>query len=517
MWRMLLCVIIAVAGNAQNPRVCRIAGHVVRHTDRHAMRGAIVSIWLLQDPQKQASATTGEDGAFAFEGVPAGKYQLRVTSHGKSQLYQESEQYSTGVVTGPDQDSEHIEFPFVVEGSIHGSIVDDENEPVSGATLYLFREALMEGRHETRFAEQGAADLSGRFHFRRLAAGTYYLAVVARPWYAQNGQPGNAPGELDVSYPVTYYGDSTQAEGAVPVKLPEGERVQIQIHMRAMPAVHLKITELDLSKGGGVNIEHIGPGGFHISMPQVFMMNDEVSGIAPGTYRLTFFKMLPGKQEMRGVGTQVVNLTGDASIDAGTGTKTALSGRVITKDGKRESQAPTELQIGADGGPTFPSRLKEDGTFEMPDIAPGRYWLRVTQPEDAYMEKVDVRGATYSDGRLDVKEGADVELAVTVGFGLSEVDGIVKRDGKPLGGAMVLLVPQDDRLRNKPIGRDQSDSDGTFAIGRLAPGRYTLLAIDNGEGLAYAEAGALSPYLKAGKVVELPIKKDARVEVDAQE
>jgi hypothetical protein len=59
----------------------------------------------------------------------------------------------------------------------------------------------------------------------------------------------------------------------------------------------------------------------------------------------------------------------------------------------------------------------------------------------------------------------------TRGFG--QIDGVAKRGDQPAGGVMVLLVPDENLILFR---RDQSDSDGTFTLGNIVPGRYRLLA-----------------------------------------
>jgi hypothetical protein len=80
---------------------------------------------------------------------------------------------------------------------------------------------------------------------------------------------------------------------------------------------------------------------------------------------------------------------------------------------------------------------------------------------------------------------------------------------------MVVAIPQDS-TRAKYIPRDQSDSDGTFTLNQVPPGRYTLVAIQNGRNLAYAEPGAIAPYLAQGQVLDVPLPKDAKVEIEVQ-
>jgi hypothetical protein len=86
------------------------------------------------------------------------------------------------------------------------------------------------------------------------------------------------------------------------------------------------------------------------------------------------------------------------------------------------------------------------------------------------------------------------------------------QDTKPVAGAMVLLVPQNRNLNPTPH-RDQSDSDGSFTLFAVPPGRYTLIAIDDGHGLAYANPQLISPYLPQGQVVDVPLDKPVSIQV----
>ena len=44
---------------------------------------------------------------------------------------------------------------------------------------------------------------------------------------------------LDVAYPITYYGDATEAEDAVPIPVRGGDRLEADIHLNPLPSLHL--------------------------------------------------------------------------------------------------------------------------------------------------------------------------------------------------------------------------------------------------------------------------------------
>jgi hypothetical protein len=80
---------------------------------------------------------------------------------------------------------------------------------------------------------------------------------------------------------------------------------------------------------------------------------------------------------------------------------------------------------------------------------------------------------------------------------------------------MVLFIAHDFR-RSNYIPRDQSDSDGTFTANWTAPGRYTVVAIENGRDLEYANPSVITPYLAAGRVIDVPLAKDMKLEIEVQ-
>ena len=126
-----------------------------------------------------------------------------------------------------------------------------------------------------------------------------------------------------------------------------------------------------------------------------------------------------------------------------------------------------------------------------------------------------MKGAAFADGVLEVAPGAQIELAITAAKGMTKIDGTVVHGKTLVAGAMVLVIPQDS-TRAKYIPRDQSDSDGTFTLNQVPPGRYTLIAIQNGRNLAYAEPSVIAPYLPQGQVLDVPLPKDAKVEIEVQ-
>jgi hypothetical protein len=63
---------------------------------------------------------------------------------------------------------------------------------------------------------------------------------------------------------------------------------------------------------------------------------------------------------------------------------------------------------------------------------------------------------------------------------------------------MIVLLPKNRGLWKALTRRDQSDSDGSFALPDVAPGDYTAIAIENGWALDWTSPEAMARYLPGG-------------------
>jgi hypothetical protein len=465
---------------------------------------------MAQHRDRQISAITGESGEFSFTGLPPAKYALQVNEHGRSQLFQQLDEFSTAIAVGSGLDSEHILFPLDSPSSITGSVRDEDGDPVRNATVYLLGRSLLRGLLQTGLKSTGTTSAGGTFRFAHLTSGTYYVAVAGRPWYAQNQQERESG--LDVAFPLTYYADAAAPEAATPLTLEEGSKAEIQFTLHAVPAFRIAFDGVEKPPDRQIqaSLTQIGPGGTPISLP-VWNSGSEMNGVAPGNYLLS--ANLWGEKQQSAIGSQTISVAADSTVHLNDSVKTSVRGKVVL-----DGELPRSLAIrmgNVANGNVVSAFVSHDGSFDISQVPPGRYDLLIANNSDLYMQKVTAKGGVFANGEIDVEAGAQIELTITAAAGLSKVNGVVLRDKRPVGGAMVLLLPQ-DLSHGRFIPRDQSDSDGTFTLYSAAPGRYTLVAIEEGRGLAYAEPATMARYLQNGRTVDAPLPKDASVEVEVQ-
>jgi hypothetical protein len=118
------------------------------------------------------------------------------------------------------------------------------------------------------------------------------------------------------------------------------------------------------------------------------------------------------------------------------------------------------------------------------------------------------RGGRAQAGNRITVEDKPLALVVTVSASNTRIEGFARKDGKSVAGAMVILVPKDISAIAELARRDQSDSDGSFALLNVAPGDYTLVAVDDAWGMDWFDPAVISRYLPHGMAVTVKDKSD---------
>ena len=512
----------------------RISGIVLDAVSGSPVDGVEINLAPAAQPGQPQQFTTGDDGRFAFNGVAAGKYRLSAERRGyPRQFFQQHEAFSTAIVTGPDLDSGNIVFRLQPECVISGHVIDEHNEPVGQAQVVLLRAGVVDGEEGVQRVAQRSTDDLGRFHFPHLAPGIYYVAVSARPWYAMSAvgmirsQRGSLTPEqerersaLNVAYPLTYYPSADAFTDADPIKLQPGDHVVADVGLHAVPALTLRIVRLP---GGDdrpqVSLSAVlpdgSPMGFSSGSFQARSGDVEVTGVAPGHYSLTTFAR-SGRRGRSVTSQQEVDLSSSAEIAA------PLAGAAPAISGKMEfgavSCAQCRLMLTSTASHRhYVAQVSPGGDFTFADNLPaGTYDLTVSGAPDVYISSLLASGATVRGQQLTIAAADGVSLAVAIANGVGRVEGVARKDGKPVPGALLLLLPDNWQRNPALVRRDQSDSDGSFSLASVVPGKYLLLAIENGWELEWQRAEVLQPFLKNAERVQVVAGGSYQVAATAQ-
>ena len=501
----------------------RIAGTVVSKVDAHPLARARITVRDAKDEHKFEFLVTSDDGRFQFSNVPAGKYSLTGAKRGFiTASYEQHEQFSTAIVTGAGIDTETLVLRLAPTAIISGKVLDEAGEPVRHATVTSYFDDHSSGVDQIRQSHITQTDDLGAYEITSLMPGTYFLSAAAKPWYAvhpistrsgssQSADTANADGttfdrSLDVAYPLTYYADVTEADSAAPIPIRGGERLQVEIHLNPVPALHLLFRVHNNGNRGGI-FPRLEQPAFDGS---TFLQSDNVRTVSPGLVEIT--GVPAGRYNVRfygaGSGTQMngVDLNKDGE-ELDTSTAEALSTVKISVHLSGETSLPPRLTLALQSAHRSMAGVQQvnpQGEVEFQQIPAGRYEVLLWGPLKPYsIVHISAEGAEVSGHSLTVAPGSSPEVSLTLVGGSVNVEGIAKHAGKPFAGAMVVLVPKNPETDRQLFRRDQSDLDGTFSLRNVVPGSYTLLAIENGWDLEWSQPAVIAAYLSHGCTIEV--------------
>ena len=548
---VLCCVCAALSPIAQaqpGMGAYRIAGKVVSSASGAPLSQARVIIAPVQAQTQTLSFITGADGTFDFKGLPAGKYSLSAARRGFIESsFNQHERYSTAIVTGGDVDSAHLVFRLTPQAVLTGKILDEVGDPVRRANVSLYRQDQSSGISQVRRLANSRTDDRGLYEFAGLPAGTYFLSVNAKPWYAVHPHSNpNGDGTVtsvivshsfDVTYPTTYYPDTTDSDDATPIPLRGGEHMSADLHLTPVPSLRIVVgtpsappsqergfsmpTLLKKSFDSMENVTGMLMGANadpsdEQRAPNFMPLGDgtiELTGIPPGKY--TVFTPDKGSESMSG-GISEVDITQDGQqLDAASGEPVSSLKFNVQISGER--QVPQHLALALRNGQhkvVVASRVDEKGESTFIHIPPGKYDLLAATPNTDYAVTQIITDGRRSNGHaLEITAGSTVESTVTLVAGTGSVRGFAKRDGNGISGVMVVLVPNDPDANSELFRRDQTDLDGSFNLPTVIPGQYTIVAIADGWDLDWSKPGVIAHYLPKGHKVSVAATADTTVDL----
>jgi protocatechuate 3,4-dioxygenase beta subunit len=501
--------------DAQSPAVgpYRVAGRVVNAATGLPVRSASVSLLNEDNTSVEATTLSDAEGNFAFDRIAPGKYPLTASKRGfRTGFYDEHDEFSSAIVAGPGQDTTHLAFQLKPGAVLFGNVSDDGGDPVEGASLMLFKSPSHPGERITAMTTVTTDD-AGDYEFADLPEGTYFIAVQAQPWYAMHNlaATGGTPSPLDVTYPLTFYDSVTQEAGASPITLESGARQEANISLHAVPSVRVKVlgsgaggtvppTEVhqvvfgNAIPWGGGDLESVGGQPGSISLP----------GLAPGHYIVTHGNP-PRTVELDASATQEI------ADDEGA-TTVSVGGSVRTTSGAPLDSGTVELDPGPDApGHAALNAPLEKGRFHIDGVAPGQWNLTVSAggstQSNAAIVSIGEAGRSSSGNEITVGDHP-LNLSILVSRSQSKVQGFARQGGKPLPGAMIVLVPRNPRAFPSLSRRDESDSDGSFSVRDVPAGQYTAIALADGWKLDWQRFEVIRRFLPGGVSVEVPEHAD---------
>jgi hypothetical protein len=529
------------------PTAFRISGRVIDAITGQPLGRASVELIPSNLPNAPNSPDAGQveitdaQGFFAFAGVSPSKYVLFARHRGYiGQTYQQHESFTTAIVVGPGFESENLIFGLRPGASISGIVADESDDPTRHADVMLFHQTFAGGRRRTLQVRRANTDDEGRYQFGHLNPGTYFVGVSAQPWYAQHGvrhrvkqenQDANEGGlqppteqnqSLDVAYPVAFFSNASDLAGATPIALHSGDMATADFRMRPIPATHVLVRTpaTDSDQSTSVAVTQTVAENDTIFVPaQVNQLAPglvEVAGVPQGRFNLVLNTQHGNAMAHR---SQSVQLENDGEVDVTRSTSSVVvSGILRVEDGSPAPQpARVRLRTSATGE-VWDTAVSAAGEFSFKDspVEPGNYEVMIIEPQGLFIRNLSSASAKTSGRSFEIATAQDVSITINAAKGNGRIAGVALKKDKPASGVMIVLAPLDLKSNPALFRRDQSDSDGSFALNFVVPGRYTLMAIEDGWDLEWGEPSVLQKYIAGGESVQIAPNQKAEVTVKVQ-
>jgi uncharacterized surface anchored protein len=535
------CVFLTVAGT-QPLGTGVISGTAVDGESGDPVRKAIVTLTLEGSPRRWATARTDGSGRFQFEGLPAGKYDLRATKtpegtaiYGANSL----RELSDLITLGDGETRGAITLRFLHAASISGHVYDSDGGPVVNATVNLLRPGRNLGVAILTNYRGSSTDDRGEYHFPNVDPGRYFLRVTP----SDRGQFGQ-PAAHQTMLVEQYYGGVRDSKDAAPIHLAGGESLaDLDFHLISEPSVEVRgqvlgvpaetapqpqnepehagtvamfrdgmpgqqievtISPADTgSQRWSTGMGTQGPPDHHFQLPDVPAGRYRIEAVLRGGSKVygasQVLDLHPGSGEIVLTLAPAVNIQGTFRVEgqappaeapAVARVRSGVFSVQLTRPGMARGNLTTV--VGA------------DGRFSLDQVPPGEWQLVVAPIPPGFLKSAqfgekDVRFTTF-----EVGSGSDTPLNIVVSMHTATVQGEVdagSSDSKRAGIVLAATGPYHTLTRfyyGVP-----TDANGKFKLGGIAPGKYKIFALEKMAAANFRNPEAADQLDELGEVIDL--------------
>jgi len=544
MWiiRVLLLLLVGaggVAGQGSNPAqksnlkpsdLCTVDGVVVKSTTGEGIKRVTVQLTPLGGGQQSYSALTENNGRFVLRDIAPGRYAIYASGNGY--VEQAAENGKAGSQTrilllSPGENTSGLAFRLVPPGVITGTVYDEDGEPVMSAQVRAMR-VTGSGAHRPA-GESGSEQTNdlGEYRIWGLQRGKYLVAATYRA--PESGQPQ----PTDQVYLPTFHPSTPDTSQATVVDVePGSETSGVDVDLRQAHAVAVRgrvMVDAPMKTLKGIFVSLVprsADGSYSFSNSANYGSpvqddsgNFEIRGVPPGPYNVVAF----WNDGRRQLGAKVPIELSSANLDDVTvllSNPTTLSGRFRVEGGSQFDfmrlglmLQSTDSTAGSDS-----ARIKSDGTFVIPSVFDGNYRVSVLGFPEEYYVKSAQQGRTevLVSGLAVSRSMPPSAIEITLSADGGRVDGTVLHDQSPVGGALVVLVPDlPHRDNDQMYSMKTADGLGRFSLLGLPPGDFKLFAWESVPGTNYVDPDFFETFETRGTRVHIEEKQSQSVQLEA--
>ncbi len=502
----LIALLLLAQAAAERPANPVIEGRVLRAGSGEPVKKAQVALLPAEGRRQPYGASTDETGGFAFRDIEPGRYRLFVERNGfVRQEYGQRRPNRTGVILTLErgQHLRDVVLRLVPSGVVAGRIVDEDGEPLADAAVRPLRYGYRSGRRQLLPFDGVTTNDLGEYRIHGLNPGRYYLSVRPRQtWEITSlADAVRAPALAgpEQAYAPTYFPGTVDPLQASPLDVgPGAELSSVDIRLSRTPTVRVR-GKVFLAAGGPAQravLTMTAVGSPVVAQHHVPVEDPEgtfeIRGVTTGSWVLVARSSDGARHDTARVAIEVgrshledVQLVLSPDPD--------LAGRVLVEGNGEGAFADLRVSLqGSDSTPFSASgAVKADGTFLLPHVPAGRYFVSlVGQTEDYYLKDARLGQVDVLDGGFDVDGAAArfiLELVVSAAAGRVEGTVLSERD-QAVDSAQVVLAPESARRHLSYLYKTaSSDEYGRFNFRGIAPGDYRLFAWEDLESGAWRD------------------------------
>jgi hypothetical protein len=489
-----------------------LSGMVVDAVTGAPIPRALVQLFV-QQPQL---VLTDEGGKFQFENLTQGAYAIHARKPGYAYI---PGQFPTVVTIGAN--ASPLLLKLEPESGIAVKVTGEDGEGAEDLPVRVFRSQVQEGRRFWETHGGGRTNEQGEFRAGDLPPGKYYVSVG--PSFRPVGHSGEGAQERDLGYPRVFYPNTEELEAAAPVEVNARRRERLEFTLSTVPLYRISGAVVGgppgqpcvvrLTDNSGEDMA-IGFGANPIT--RVFRSGE----IPAGFYTLvancnpTAEVRLIGKMPVR-VDSNIANLT----LPVAQTVSIAVTFRTNGGGADANENIPSgqvlmmQKQSAARGIAAWsePEKDGDDKRVVIKKVAPGTYSVEIRADVGWYVEAARYGSVDLLAEDLTVPEGGTAEaIEIVLRNDGAIVGGNVRQGGIATASGSVLLVPD-----HAPwLVKISQITNGTFAIGDLAPGSYHAIAVDRVDDLEYTNPEAMKDYLAKAQDVTLGPKQEAHIDLE---
>jgi hypothetical protein len=494
----------------------QIAGIVVVGGDAAAtpVRGASLTLTDVGGRNPPATATSDDDGRFAFAGLPAGTYDLSSTKPGflkSSYGSTRPERAGTPIALGDGRQLTGLALGIWRGGVIAGTLTDAKDRPLPRAPVAARRLPFENGVRVLEKANVASVltDDRGEYRLFGLPPGEY--AVICTLGAVQSAAPAPSPSDATLGYTPTYFPGTAVASDLVPVSIGAGEeRTGVNFAIQPVPVATVAGTIVAPDASPLASLQ-----------PRITLTAEaESSGLvftrgalvgADG--RFTFAGVPPGRFTVSALAAPR-RLAADTPVTTGWWAETEItvdghnvsgvgltlqpcvtvSGRVVFEGTSAPPAAGSAVALkltpvhGAQPVVDLRTVPSPDRTFSTTGAVPGEYLILASLIDGASpvrgwnLKSIVINGKDVTDVPVAIVAGSPVgDVVVSLTDRLTEVSGLLEdTNGRPAIGHSVIALVTDRafwRPGSRRIQEVRPATDGRFTVTGLPPGEYALAAV----------------------------------------